>query len=155
MSRTYRRTTGDQTTTSIDQNELNPYFHRSPWKYQSTRVPEERTIWNYIPSNDGFTGRHVIVKELVWVHKFIGYVWEDNPLDHYEMLEKQVDAINWKLKWNRDRRLDYSHKTLKEHSKSLRRTDAKRELSRIAKLNNFEEIDYLDSKRNSDRWFFD
>ena len=65
MSRTYRRTTGDQTTTSIGQSELNPYYGRSPWKYTSIRVQEERTSWKYVPRNEEWAGYHVIVKEMV------------------------------------------------------------------------------------------
>lgn len=156
MSRTYRRKSGDRhfVYSVRDERDNNPYYGRSNVERKLTvKHVKRQSSWGkewcwleqkYIP-------RVYIEPVAVYKHTYI-----DNPRDHYEMLEAKLDSINWQRKMERDGYINESRRNqaLKHQANSERRSDTKRELARISKIKEYEDMHFVDSKRKSDRWSF-
>lgn len=149
MSRTYRRKSGDQSHVVNPRDPYNNdrYYGRSntSWEYKTFEVREP--VWK------GYWRGYVekTIKKEVRVTTCV-----DNPKTHIEILENWLHDKKWERKMTGDSISDtWYKKSLKRHANYQRRSDTKKELARISKIDNFDEWDFVDSKRKSDRWYFD
>lgn len=150
MSKTIRRKSGDQSFL-YDSQRWNHYYGRSNVGRKYVKVEVEEFAfqkWDFVTQQRVDKMRKV-VKE-VRVNFTV-----DNPKSYIELLEEAVDRQYWIDSMTRDGISEFYKPGVKWDARKQRRSDNRKELARLAKINDYEDMQYIDSKRNSDVWKFD
>lgn len=151
MSRTIRRKKGDQyfRANSTQRRETNndPFYMQSPIqkKWIGEYVERKGFRWNRV--NGKFENYTYIDQVGHWVEWY-----EPKPRDLDEVREWDKDT---ERKATRDGWGHYWKKSLKEAAEYVRRSDNREELARLKKIENYEEMDYVPTLRESNPWYFD
>lgn len=142
MSRTFRRLSGDLSFLEINsKNSNNPLHHRQNVIKKEVPIIKER------PRYGDYFGRTI---EYVAGHKWVFSHLRELPTieEHYERVALDVD---WTRKMMRDG--IFTNKAYRKwFRKKFSRQANHRELSRIKKINLFEEMDYVEEKEPRIWW---
>lgn len=143
MSRTYRRQKGNRSFADANaKNVNNPFYCRDRFEYRRCykEWEEVTVVWTspYTKYN-----RREFKSE--WVTEIVGWAkpdWERCGLNESYVRSMQRDHIRGDGRW------------VKEYSRPIRRQAQKKELNRLKKMNDYEDMQYIDQVPTIGDWWY-